>query len=186
QAAALVLGLEVLLLVRRRNAHLVGLDPDLQEVGDALLLVVELAVAHAAAGAHPLHVAGDDGGTRPHRVLMAERAFQHVADDLRVAMTVGAEALAGLHPVLVDHPQRAVAHVPGVVVVGEGERVVGVEPAVVGVAALRAAAQFGHTASLRRRGLFASLPNGVPACAGMTFTAGTPSPRGSRRWSSRR
>ena len=38
--------------------------------------------------------------------------------------------------VLVDHAQRAEAHVRGVVVVGERERVVRVEPAVVGVAAL--------------------------------------------------
>src|SRR5205085_9449506 len=53
-----------------------------------------------------------------------------------VAVAVRAEAAARLHPVLVDHPQRPEAHVGRVVVVGEGEGVVGVQPAVVGVAAV--------------------------------------------------
>ena len=51
---------------------------------------------------------------------------------------------AGLHAVLVDHAQRPEPHVLRVVVVGERERVIRVEPAVVGVAALGAAAQFDH------------------------------------------
>jgi hypothetical protein len=51
------------------------------------------------------------------------------------AMTVHAEALAGLHHVVVDHPQGTEAHVPGVVVLAEREGVPGVEPAVVEVAA---------------------------------------------------
>src|SRR5688572_29597945 len=124
---------------------------------DPLLFVVELAVAHADAGAHALHVAGNDGGAVSHAVLVAQGAFQHVADDLHVAVAVGAEALARLHAVLVDHPQRAEAHVLRVVVVGEGKAVVRVEPAVVGVAPLGAAAQFrGH-----RKVLTQSRPSAV-------------------------
>ena len=51
-------------------------------------------------------------------------------------MAVGPEA--GLRPyaILVDHAQRADAHVGGVVVVAEGEAVPGVEPAELGVEAL--------------------------------------------------
>ena len=70
----------------------------------------------------------------PIESLCVERALEHVGDDLHVAVRVGAEALAGRDAVVVDHAQRAEAHVLGVVVVGEREGVVGVEPAVVGVA----------------------------------------------------
>jgi len=69
-----------------------------------------------------------------------ERALEHVRDDLHVAVRVRAEALAGLDAVLVDHPQRPETHVGGIVVVGERERVEREQPAVVGTAALAAAA----------------------------------------------
>ena len=99
QPAALALGVEVLLLVLRGDARHVRLDPDLQEMGDPVLGVVELAVAHAAARAHALHVAGPDharrcvlGGTRAHAVLVRELAVEDVADDLHVAVAVRAEA----------------------------------------------------------------------------------------------
>ena len=51
---------------------------------------------------------------------------------------------AGLDPVFVDDPERAEAHVPGVMVAGEGEGVAGVEPAVVGVAAVDGFAEGDH------------------------------------------
>jgi hypothetical protein len=75
---------------------------------------------------------------------MRELAVEHVADDLHVAVAVRAEALPGRDPVLVDHAQRAEAHVRRVVVAGERERVVRLQPAVVGEAALVAAAQGQH------------------------------------------
>jgi len=57
-------------------------------------------------------------------------------------MPVLAEAAAGSDDVVVDDAQGAEAHPGGVVVVGEAEGEVGVEPAVVGVAAF-----FGGTES---------------------------------------
>src|SRR3954471_2288511 len=146
QPAALVRGREMLLLVGRRDAALRGLDPDLQEMRDALLVLVELAVGHAAAGAHALHVAGNDHRARAHRVLVRERAVEHVADDLHVAVPVGAEALAGVDAILVDHAQRAVAHVLRILVAGEGERVERAQPAVIREAAFGAAAHLVHVA----------------------------------------
>ena len=38
---------------------------------------------------------GPDHGAVAHRVLVRELAFEHVADDLHVAMAVGAETLPG-------------------------------------------------------------------------------------------
>src|SRR6266571_6811648 len=148
QPAALLLRGEMLLVVRRFNAANVGLDPDLQEMRHARLVVVVLAVQHAAPGAHPLHVARHDGRAVAHRILVAERAFEHIADDFHVAVAVRAEAGTGLHPVLVDHAQHAVAHVARIVIIGEREAVVRIEPAVIGMAAFAAAAQLDHAGPL--------------------------------------
>ena len=75
---------------------------------------------------------------------MLERALEHVGHDLHVAVRVRAEALAGLHAVLVDHAQGAEAHVARVVVVGEREGVAALEPAVAREPALVAAADPDH------------------------------------------
>ncbi|MEI2788635.1 MAG: hypothetical protein V9E93_07075 [Steroidobacteraceae bacterium] len=60
QAAALLGLAETRFLVPRGNADDVRQDPDLQEARGLLLRPVEFAVLHAAAGTHPLHVAGAD------------------------------------------------------------------------------------------------------------------------------
>jgi hypothetical protein len=114
QAAALLVGLEALFLVFRRDPGHVGQDPELQEVRGLRMRAVEFAVQHAASRAHALHVARADRGTRAGGIAVRQLAFQHVADDLHVAVAVRAEARARHHAVLVDHPQRAELHVPGV------------------------------------------------------------------------
>jgi hypothetical protein len=97
--------------------------------------VVELAVAHAAARAHALHVARRDPDDIAQRVLVRQLALQHIADDLHVAVPMGAEAGPRRDAVLIDDAQVAPAHVGRVVVAGEREAVVGLQPAVVGEAA---------------------------------------------------
>src|ERR1700678_313659 len=67
---------------------------------------------------------------------MRDAAREHVGDDLHLAMAVGAEAAAALDCVFVDDPQGAEAHELRIVVVGEGETEFGIEPAMVGVAAI--------------------------------------------------
>ena len=101
-----------------------GQDPDLEEVHGLGLRGVELAVAHAGAGAHALDVARPDDRAGAHAVLVLERALEHVGDDLHVAVRVGAEPAARRDAIFVDHAQRAEAHVRRIVVVGERERVV--------------------------------------------------------------
>jgi hypothetical protein len=103
--------------------------------GLALRRVV-LAVADAGARRHALHVARPDHRAGADRVLMLERAFQHVRDDLHVAVAVGWKAAARRNAVVIDHPQRAEPHVGGVVVLAERERVAAVEPAEIGTAAV--------------------------------------------------
>ena len=59
-------------------------------------------------------------------------------------MRVLAKTPAGGDKILVHHPQRAEAHLPWVVIGGEGESVVGIEPAVVEMAALLCFANGDH------------------------------------------
>src|SRR6478735_5055588 len=58
---------------------------------------------------------------------------------------MGRESATCGDPVVINHAQRAEAHMLGIVVVGEGKRVPAVEPAVIRMAALSGAAdiQFG-------------------------------------------
>ena len=84
------------MFVARLNADHVGFDPDLQKVGLLALSVVELAVAHAAARAHALDIAGRNAFDIAHAVLVGQIARQDIADDLHVAVAVGAETGAGL------------------------------------------------------------------------------------------
>ena len=75
---------------------------------------------------------------------MLERAADDVTDDFKVAMRMRAETLAALHAVFVDHPQAAKADVLRVVIVGEGKRVMTVQPAVIGMASFVGSANFNH------------------------------------------
>ena len=103
---------------------------------EIVLRRIEFAVHDAGARAHALHVARLDDRTGAHAVLVLQRAFQHVADDFHIAVAVRAETHARLHAVFVDHAQRAKAHFLRIMVIGEGKRVVAVQPAVIGMAAV--------------------------------------------------
>ena len=117
-------------------------------MGGLALGVVELAVHHAAAGAHALHVAGRDALDVAHAVLVGEVALQHIADDFHVAVPVGAEAGTRRDAVLVDDAQVAPAHVGGIVVTGERKAVVGLQPAVIGIATFLGLAKGQHAVLL--------------------------------------
>ena len=90
----------------------------------------------SGAGAHPLHVAGPDDRAVAQVVLVLQGAFDHVGQDFHVTMGMGAEALAGVDDILVDHAQDTETHMVRVVVAAEGKTVSGVQPAVVHVAAV--------------------------------------------------
>jgi hypothetical protein len=57
---------------------------------------------------------------------------------------MGREAFARRHAILVDDPQRGELNMCRVVIVGEGKRVPGIEPAVIGVPAVIGLAQLYH------------------------------------------
>ena len=135
QLAPLVGHGEMLLFIAGRHTQPVRQDPDLQKVRGLIFGVVEFAVRDAAARAHALHIARRNADDVAHAVLVREVAGQHVADDFHVAMAVLAEAGARRDTVFIDDAQIAEAHVRRIVIVGKRERVVALQPAVVGVTA---------------------------------------------------
>src|SRR4029078_12689434 len=90
---------------------------------------------------------------------------------LQFAVAVLAEPLSGVYTVLVNDPQHAEPHVPRVVIVGEGECVIGVEPTVVGVAALVRSSNSHHLSSSQKRVSRLRIPP-----RGETLTRENPSP----------
>ncbi len=66
---------------------------------------------------------------------MFEGAAEDIGDDFHIAVGVHAEAFSGHDEVIINDAERAEAHPIGVVIIGEAERMVGIEPAVLGVAA---------------------------------------------------
>jgi len=58
-------------------------------------------------------------------------AFEHIGNDFHVAMGVRSESATALHAIFIDHQQTPKADVGRVVVVGKGERMERVNPAVV-------------------------------------------------------
>src|SRR6267143_2332392 len=99
---------------------------------------------HPRARAHSLQVARHDDRAIAHAVLVLERAFEDPGDDLHVAVAMGAEALARLDAVVVDDTKRAKSHVLRVVIGGEREGVIRVEPSVVEMPALGSRPQRHH------------------------------------------
>lgn len=91
--------------------------------------MVELAVRHAAAGAHQLYVARADHRAGAQRVFMFQRTFEHVGKDLHVAMRVLAETFSGGNAVIVDHQQVGKTLFTRVAVAGKGKGVERLQPA---------------------------------------------------------
>ena len=113
-------------------------------MGGGVGRVVELAVAHTGAGAHALHVTGQDLRAIAHAVPVGEGTGQHIADDFHVPVPVGTETAARRDPVLVDDPQIAPAHMGRIVVASEGETVTALQPAMIGMAPITGSTQGKH------------------------------------------
>ncbi len=69
---------------------------------------------------------------------------EDVGQDLHVPVGVGGESTAAREVVVVDDPERAEPHVPRIAVVRKGERVPGLQPAMIGMAAVGGFAKGDH------------------------------------------
>jgi hypothetical protein len=65
-----------------------------------------LAVEHAVAGGHPLHIARPEDAVRPGMVAMLERAFQHHRHRLHASVRMLLEPLRRPEPVLAQEQER--------------------------------------------------------------------------------
>jgi hypothetical protein len=108
----------------------------LQEVERFGAAGIELTVRHAAAGAHQLDFARSKDSPVAHAVFVLQCAFEHVAEDLHLPMRMHSETLARRDAILIDDTQRPKAHLRRVVIIGERERVIRAQPAVIGMAAI--------------------------------------------------
>src|SRR5208282_6030506 len=140
---------DVFLLVARSDCACGGRDPDLQKMNRVGFRMIEFAVRDSRPGTHSLRFARMNDRAGAKAVLVFERAFENVGDDLHVAMPMGGETRAGADAILVDYAQRAKSHLAGVVVVAERESVAAVEPVDFRASAVGGPAWSYH----RRRGL---------------------------------
>src|SRR3990167_4616153 len=129
--------------------------------------MIEFAVSDATARAHALYFAGPYHRASTQAVLVFERALQDVGNDFHIPVSVGGKTLARRHRVFVDHAQDGETHLTGVVIVGKGKRVVGVEPAVVEMSAILGLAQTDHVLNTplpQPSSMFAPHPNRCGGC----------------------
>lgn len=118
-------------------------DPDLEDPGGLGFQVV-FRMDDAGTGAHHLHVAGLGAALVAQAVLVGDRAFADIGNDLHVAVRVRREAAAGGDLVIVPDPQAAPVLALRVIVVGEGKMMTRVQPAVVGMAQTVEGTTFDH------------------------------------------
>ena len=127
---------------------------------------VELAVGDTAACTHQLHIAGLDHRAGAHAVAVRQRTLQYIGKDFHIVVWMRAKTLTWLDAILVDHAQVGKADLLGVPVAGEGKRVAGTEPAVLGDTTVSCLAYLHHGETpgqrLRNRGAAAPLRR----CAG--------------------
>src|SRR5215469_13482390 len=116
------------LLISGFQPFLRGDNPNLQEVHRLGLRRVVLAMADSCSGAHTLHFPNFDHRAGPRAVLVRERPFKHVSDDLHVLMRVRGKAGTGIHPVFVDESEFAETHMLRIIITAERERVPAIEP----------------------------------------------------------
>src|ERR1041384_7840013 len=127
---------EGLLLITGRQAVRVRQDPDLKQVHTLFVGRVLFAVSHTRPGGHSLHVSGTNNRTVAHAVFMSECAFEDVGNDLHVAMTMHRKTAPRRNKILIDHAQAAKAHVPRIVILIKGERVIRIQPPMIEMPAL--------------------------------------------------
>jgi hypothetical protein len=120
-----------------------GHDPDLEDAG-LLILQIIFGVADAGAGGHHLHVAGLGPALVAETILVRDRTFANVGDDLHVRVRVRRKAGARRDHVVIPHAQRAPIDARRIVIIGKGKMVLGIEPAVIGAAKALERTNFDH------------------------------------------
>ncbi len=121
------------LVPRRRNAAFTRDDPDLEQPTQTVPQIM-FAVCHAGACTHHLHIACFGAAQIAHAVAVGDRTFADISDDFHIVVRVRREAGLRGNLVVVPHADIAPVHAAGVIVRGKGEMMVGLQPAMIGLA----------------------------------------------------
>jgi hypothetical protein len=62
---------------------------------------------------------------------------QNVTDDLHISVAMGTETFTWFNAIFIDHAQITPVHVMGIVIVGKGEAMKGLQPTVIGKSSVR-------------------------------------------------
>ena len=73
--------------------------------------------------------------------------FQHIGNNLHVAVAMCGKPIARRHPILVHHPQRTKAHSGRIVIIGERKGVMRIEPTMIGMAPVVGFEELNHVSS---------------------------------------
>src|SRR5437899_5832340 len=119
QLAPLLFCRKLLLLIARLDAAVLGQNPNLEQMGRITLGGIRLTVANPGARAHTLSITGTNYRAVSYAVLMFERAFKQIGDDLHIAMWMRGKTMSGLHPIFVDDSMGAESHVVRIVILIE-------------------------------------------------------------------
>ena len=120
----------------------IGQHPYLQELHRLGVAGVEFAVRDSRTGRHHLYPARPQFLHIPHTVTVSQRPGKRNRNDLHIGVRVGSEPLAGCHGIVVQHPKRPEMDPLRIVIVRKTERMIGIEPTVVGMAARRRTVQY--------------------------------------------
>src|SRR5690606_13716854 len=85
---------------------------------------------------HALHITSTDNRTAAQAIAMAHLTAQHIGNNLHISVRVHTKTHIGGDYVLVDYTQYGILHVVWVVITTKRERMIAIQPAVVGMAAL--------------------------------------------------
>ena len=119
-------------VIPRLQPSRMGHRPDLQEMYALLGMIVVLAMPDPRTRRSHLQIPTFEDLGIVQGIPVGELSVEDVGEDLKLSMSVRSESLGRDHSVLVDDPQGTVLVEPVVLVVGETERVKGLEPTVVG------------------------------------------------------
>ena len=104
---------------------------------------------HAGTGGHVLEFTSADHAAIAHGVFVLDGAADDIADDFHVAVRVRPETHARHHEVIVDDAQAAVTHPARIMILREAERVITIQPTVIGVASFIGTANRFHVTTMR-------------------------------------
>ena len=99
----------------------------------------------ARARTHALDITRRNALHIAHIVFVGQIAGDDVAHNLHVAVAMGSKTCSRRNPVFVDHTQITPAHKSRIVVFGERERMLALQPTMISLAALGSASNVQHT-----------------------------------------